>query len=120
MNDETEQQQFWSMRILNEESSFESRVFWSVNVILITFMMFVFVWCVCGGGAVRTSNYLSSGSSDVVFSEQIRQRRDEEGKREPPEERRKKLIESFHRNKVYMVRRKNVFFVVILYAYHLV
>lgn len=114
MNDATEH---FRVLINNDESSsssFQSTVFWSVNVVLITLSTALFVWCVCGGGSHFLSNYLSSSgasTSDAAYRERIRQLhvQIEEEKKEAPEERRKKLTESFHRNKVHMIVESNDF-----------
>jgi hypothetical protein len=114
MNDETKP---WGMRILNhfEGSSaqdsntptYNIRVFWIVNMIFISVMLAILVWCACGG-PWRVCRYTSPGSSsDQVYREHISPQhfRQDQDKKETPEQRRTKLLQSFHRNKVHLVSR---------------
>lgn len=101
-------------RVLHQkDSSFDPRVFWSINALLITLLLIVLVWCF-RGGAEKISNYLTreaAGSSDAIYLERLRERRERaaEEKKETPEQRLAKLKKSFQRNKVHMVSTNNAF-----------
>lgn len=106
---------FLKQRLLHESesSSFDPRVFWSVNAMLITLLLIVLVWCF-RGGAEKISVYLTreaAGSSDAAYLQRVRERREREAqeKMETPQERLETLKESFQRNKVHMIVKANDF-----------
>jgi len=96
-------------RVLHDDhdDSFDPRVFWSVNALLLTLLLIFLVWCY-RGGAEKISIYLTreaAGLSDAEYLERVRERREREAeeKKETPEQRLKSLKKSFQRNKVHMV-----------------
>jgi hypothetical protein len=96
-----------SPRLLQQESTFDPRVFWCVNGFLFTFLLGFIIWC-ARGGAEKVSIYLTreaAGLSDAEYLARVRERRERaaEEKKESPEHRRRTLKACFHRNKVCMV-----------------
>jgi hypothetical protein len=96
-----------SPRLLQQESTFDPRVFWCVNGFLFTFLLGFIIWC-ARGGAEKVSIYLTreaAGLSDAEYVARVRERRERaaEEKKESPEHRRRTLKACFHRNKVCMV-----------------
>jgi len=96
-------------RVLHDDhdDSFDPRVFWSVNALLLTLLLIFLVWCY-RGGAEKISIYLTreaAGLSDAEYLERVRERREREAeeKKETPEQRLQSLKKSFQRNKVHMV-----------------
>lgn len=88
-------------------SQTDPRVFWGVNLFILTLLIAASAWFCCLGGAKRMAAASSSlEASDQRYQQQVQERRQrrEEARQMSPEERKKTILQSFQRNQVKMVR----------------
>lgn len=84
-------------------ASFDPKVFWSVNALIVCIIVGSCVWYCKYGSFLLTEQ--GRNTSDEAFRQAVRERqqRQLERKRDSPEKRRKRLMQSFKRQSVSMV-----------------
>jgi hypothetical protein len=87
-----------------EDATFDPKVFWSVNAVIVCIVTLSCAWYCCLGGHQYLTE-MGRINSDEAYRQTVleRRQRQQEAKRDSPEKRRKKLLQSFQRTSVSMV-----------------